>query len=106
MSTARVDFTRSAAERIAAVVRKVEQGDRDGSPLVYGVADQPNKTFRVCTFTGSWSVNTSKTVTLRNSTATLVAINVFGPINADCGGSPVGIARDGSAWYAIAARCQ
>jgi len=106
MSTARVDFTRGAAERIAAAVRKVEQGDRDGSALVLGAVDQPNKTFRVCIFTGSWSVNSFKTVTLRNSTATLLALNVFGPINADCGGSPVGIARDGSAWYAIAARCQ
>ena len=105
MSTARVDFTRSAAERIAAVVRKVEQGDRDGSPLVYGVADQPNKTFRVCTFTGSWSANSFKTVTLRNSTATLAAYNLFGSISASCGGSPVAVAKDGTAWYVIAANC-
>ena len=36
MSTARVDFTRGAAERIANVVRTVELGDRDGAPLNLG----------------------------------------------------------------------
>jgi hypothetical protein len=105
MSTARVDFTRSAAERIAAVVRKVEQGDRDGSALTYGIADQPIKVFRMCTFTGAWSLNSAKTVTLRNSTATLVAFNVFAPLAGACGESPVAVAKDGTAWYAIAARC-
>lgn len=105
MSTARVDFTRSAAERIAAVVRRVEQGDRSSSPLTFSKVDSAGKVFRMCTFTGTWAINTPKVVTFRSSTATLTAFNVFGEIVADCGGSPVAIARDGTAWYAISARC-
>ncbi len=35
MSTARVDFTRGAAERIARAVRIVETGERDGAPLTF-----------------------------------------------------------------------
>ena len=62
--------------------------------------------FRMATFTGSWSINTVKTVTLQGSTTTLQAYNVFATIGVGCGFSPVAIARDGTAWYAIAARCQ
>lgn len=107
MSTARVDFTRGAAERIARVVRLVEQGERDQKgPTFPMVAESSGKVFRMATFTGSWSINTVKTVTLQGSTATLQAYNVFATIGVGCGFSPVAIARDGTAWYAIAARCQ
>lgn len=103
----RVTFTRPAAERIGRVVRIVESGDRSVTPWTVPTAnDNPAPQFKICTFTGGWNVDTFKTVTVLGSTATLVAINVFGAINASCGGSPVGIARDGTAWYAIAARCQ
>jgi hypothetical protein len=58
VSTARVDFTRGAAERIARVVRVVEQGSRDESPLRFGKAIAPGgeKTVRlaVWTATSSW----------------------------------------------------
>ena len=37
-STARVDFTKGAAERIARVVVQVENGGRDGTPLTFGRA--------------------------------------------------------------------
>jgi hypothetical protein len=107
VSTARVDFTRGAAERIARVVRIVEQGDRDGSALRFGkVAESGGgKVFRICTFTGSWNVNSFKTVVLRNSTATVSAYNLFASVQAPCGGSPAAIMRDGTAWYAIAVGC-
>jgi hypothetical protein len=107
VSTARVDFTRGAAERIAAVVRQVEGGNRDGAPLTFGRVGihDGGKVFRICTFTGSWGVNAFKTVTLRNTTATLRAYNLFNPISANCGGSPAAIAKDGTAWYVIAANC-
>jgi len=72
VSTARVDFTRGAAERIARVVRIVEQGDRDGAPLTFGRIDTlgGGKAFRLGTFTGDWSLNEFKTVTFYNVTAT------------------------------------
>jgi len=110
MSTARVDFTRGAAERIANVVRLVEQGDRDGAGLTFRKADVPagGKAFRVCTFTGAWNINSSKTLTLRNVTSTpntVVAVNLFASIAAPTGTASCAIARDGTAWYVIAAQC-
>jgi hypothetical protein len=105
--TERVTFTKPAAERIAKVVRAVEGGDRDTGPLTFGnrgVAGNP-KAFRVCTFTGAWSINATKTVTFRNQTATpntVAAVNLFFPFPAatnattDCA-----IAKDGAAWYLI-----
>lgn len=112
MSTARVDFTRGAAERIAAVVRIVEQGDRDQSGPSYGrIADSPvvGKVFRVCTFTGAWSIDTTKTLTFRNVTATpntVVAYNLFAALSSPTVSTAVcAIAKDGTAWYLIAARC-
>ena len=72
MSTARVDFTRAAAERIANVVRTVERGDRDEAPLRFSrVPDAVGgKLLRVCTFTGSWSINETKTLTFQGVTTT------------------------------------
>lgn len=83
MSTARVDFTRGAAERIAAVVRLVEQGNRDGAPLTFGKVEDPGPGgagVRIGTFTGQWPKNEFKTVTLTNSTATLSVLNVALPL--------------------------
>lgn len=112
MSTARVDFTRGAAERIAAVVRRVEQGDRDGSPLTFGKVDTfgGGKTFRMCTFTGTWAIDTPKTLTFRGVTATpntVMAYNLFASISTagTATSVPCAIAKDGTAWYLIAARC-
>jgi hypothetical protein len=103
--TERVTFTKPAAERIAKVVRAVEGGDRDCRPLSFGnrgVSGNP-KAFRVCTFTGAWSINDTKTVTFKNQTATpntVAAVNLF------CGLSPaaacdVSIAKEGTAWYLV-----
>lgn len=101
----RVTFTRPAAERIGKAVRIVESGNREVSAWSVDLVQDPQRVFRMVTFTGSWSINSWKTVTLRNSTATLRAYNLFSGIAANCGGSPAGIARDGTAWYLIAAKC-
>lgn len=113
MSSDRVDFTRSAAERIANVVRLVETGDRDGAALRFGRADVPDtrKVFRVCTFTGAWSTGATKTVTFKNQTSTpntAIATNLFASITGNTSTSVVfncAIAREGTAWYLIAAEC-
>jgi len=105
--TERVTFTKPAAERIAKVVRAVEGGDRDTGPLSFGnrgVAGNP-KVFRVCTFTGAWAINDTKTVTFRNQTATpntVAAVNLFFPFSAATGATTdCAIAKDGTAWYLI-----
>lgn len=108
----RVVFTRPAAERIGRVVRRVEAGDRDSSPLTFGSLVASGKTLlRLGTFTGAWSINTAKTVTFRNQTTTpntTTAHNIFADITGVTVTSTVktcAIAKEGTAWYLIAAQC-
>ena len=102
--TQRVTFTKDAASRIGRVVRTVEAGNRDQGPLTFGPrVGASGKTFRVCTFTGSWSINASKTVTFRNKTTTPNTVSV---VNLVCGLNPSGscdvsVAKDGTAWYLV-----
>ena len=79
--TERVTFTRPAAERIAKVVRKVEQGDRDCAPLRFDrvASSQPSLPLKLATFTGNWQTGTYKTVTLSGSTATASVYNWCNP---------------------------
>ena len=100
----RVTFTKPAAERIGKVVRTVEAGNRDQGPLTFGPrVGGASKVFRVCTFTGAWSLNASKTVTFRNQTTTPNTVSV---VNLVCGLNPSGscdvsVAKDGTAWYLV-----
>ena len=96
----RMAFTRPAAERIAKVVRTVEAGDRDQPGITFGSAMVAPRTFRMATFTGSWAINGTKTVTLRGSTATLSAVNLFLNLP-DNGQRNCAVAKDGTAWNLI-----
>ena len=105
MSTARVDFTRGAAERIAAVVRRVEQGDRDGAPLTFGKVDTPpgGKVFRIGTFSGAWDVGATATVTFKYVTSTpntVTATNLFLDLPDD-GQKDCAIAKDAGTWHLV-----
>lgn len=108
--TERVTFTKPAAERIAKVVRAVEGGDRDCSPLTFGarIGGVSGKFFRMATFTGAWSIDTSKTLTFRNVTTTPNTVsvqNVMFPLpqlSANSSSPTVcAIAKDGTAWYLL-----
>jgi hypothetical protein len=105
----RVVFLRPDAERIARVVRAVESGNRNETPLRFGrVVESGKRVFRVCTFTGAWSINASKTITFRGVTTTpntVSAINLFAAVPAPSGNGNCAIAKDGTAWYLIAAQC-
>jgi hypothetical protein len=106
-STERVSFTRPAAERIGKAVRQVEAGDRDLGPIEWGPrgGGAASKVFRVCTFTGAWSINTAKTVTFRNVTTTpntASAMNLFAEFTQTTAAVNCAIAKDGTAWYLIA----
>jgi hypothetical protein len=101
----RATFTPGAAERIAKVVRIVEAGNRDtaGLPTSPRLGGSSGKVFRICTFSGSWSINSAKTVTFKNQTTTpntASATNLFWPIpegpSRDCA-----IAKEGTAWYLL-----
>ena len=107
-----VNFTRSAAERIANAVRQVEMGDRDGGALQFArpeaLGRRDTKTFRMCTFTGAWSKNNAKTVTFLGVTTTpntVSATNLFAAIGTAASSRNCAIAKDGAAWYLIAAEC-
>jgi hypothetical protein len=103
-----ITFTSKSADRIASVVRKVEQGRRDQVPFLPNASSMlPQKVFRTCTFTSAWSKNTLQTVTFRNITSTpntVSAINIFANIGGT-GTRNCAIARDGTAWFLIAAEC-
>jgi hypothetical protein len=102
----RVTFTKRSAERIAEVVRTVEAGNRDTS----GMATAPRfggggggKAFRICTFTGAWSINAAKTVTFKFQTTTpntVSATNLFLGLE-PTGECDVAIAKEGTAWYLV-----
>jgi hypothetical protein len=65
------------------------------------------KPFYVCTFTGTWAVNSDKAVTFRGVTATpntVLATNLLVSLPAKRNPSSprvVNIARDGTAWYLV-----
>jgi hypothetical protein len=100
----RVAFTRAAADRIARVVRASEAGDRSGSALTFRMPPETMPaSFRMATFTGSWSVASSKTVTLKYQTTTPNTVSVTnllfewpGTAGYDCA-----IGLDGTAWHLI-----
>lgn len=64
--------------------------------------------FRICTFTGAWSKNSDKTVTLKYQTAspnTFLATNLFASIASATSSRNCAIAKEGTAWFLIAAEC-
>lgn len=104
--TERVTFTKPAAERIAKVVRTVEGGDRDAGPLTFGMRATPSnaKVFRVCTFTGAWSIGETKTITFKYQSPpnTVEAVNLFFPVTSTQAGSrDCAIAKEKNTWYLI-----
>lgn len=103
-----IQFDQGSAARIGRVVRLVEQQVPKTRPLVFdALLGTPKKAvFRIATFTGAWSKDSLKTVTLSaQAAATASALNLFANIPAPTGSASCAIARDGTAWYLIAAEC-
>ena len=89
--------------------------DRVGDmPTAMGDASIPTRVrgpvggaFRICTFTAAWSKNANKTVTFKyqtNTPNTVVATNLFADLTGS-GTKNCAIAKEGTAWYLIAAEC-
>ena len=99
-------FDLASAARVARVVWTVEDTGPRARALTFDSVQQANrKVFRVCTFSGAWSKSAAKSVTIRGQTATVSAINLFADVAAPPGVANCAIARDGTAWYLIAAEC-
>jgi hypothetical protein len=101
-----VKFSRQSAQRIAKAVRTVEGGNRDQPGITFDHPTPSNnaKVFRIGTFTGSWSIGATQTVTFQyatNTPNTAAAQNVFVALP-DRGNSNCGIAKDGTAWHLVA----
>ena len=74
----RVSFTKASAERIADAVRRVEAGNRDGTPFISAPRDfgGGGKNIKKGTFTGSWDIGSTKIVELCGSTNTAEVTNL------------------------------
>jgi hypothetical protein len=100
----RISFTRPAVERIANVVRAVENARPAGAGLrSRAVVAQSSKPFRVATFTGAWAINTAKVVTFRGVTSTVSVTNLIYDLPSQ-GTLPCNIAKDGTAWYLVSVK--
>lgn len=100
-----VKFSRQSAQRIAAAVRHVEQGSRIQPGVEFEHPIPPAKVFRICTFTGTWSKGDAHTVTFLNQTSTVSALNLFATVGTATATRNCAVAKDGTAWYLIAAEC-
>lgn len=100
--------TRRAIEAVEGGVAR--SGFRSAQPILEGdVASSPSpRVFRICTFSGAWNIGDTKTVTFKYQTQTpntVAAINLFATIGTSTATRDCAIARDGSSWFLIAARC-
>ena len=118
MSTERVDFTRGAAERIANVVRLVEQGDRDGTALRFGKvvdAHAPGgSALKLGKVTAAWNKNSLRHVVVYSGGTALSetaatppvtlenCVNKFADVQAD---RWVIVGKTSGRWYLISAEC-
>jgi hypothetical protein len=97
-----VQFTYESAERIAGVVRAAELATPEGKPLTFdAILPAARKQVRAATFTGSWAINASKTVTFKYApTATASVLNLL--INLPSAGQRNCIVgREGTAWNLV-----
>ena len=102
----RVTFTPGSADRIAKVVRRVEAGNRDATGYVASPRLQGGgggKPVRLATYSGSWSIDATKTVTFANQTATPNTASVLNSLLAlpDAGERKCVIAKEGTAWHLV-----
>lgn len=103
-----LQFDIPSGARIADAVRTVEDTFPRARPLTFSPILQPHlgkgsAAFRICKYTGSWSIGEEKTVTFKYQTTTpntLSATNLFFPLpdnqTRDCA-----VGREGTAWYLL-----
>ena len=100
-----VQFTRESAERVARVVRQAELTPAAALPLTFDrrLSDRHPKQVRAATFSGSWPIGSTKTVTFKYApTATANVVNLSWPItlsgyvNEDCV-----VGKEGTNWWLV-----
>jgi len=86
----------------------VRSGFRGIPTALEGDVSSSQKVFRICTFTGAWSIGAIKTVTLKfvpGATNTVNATNLFASVPAPAGVGDCAIAKEGTSWFLVAAVC-
>lgn len=89
----------------------IGSGFRRAQVALEGEGPRSAKVFRICTFTGSWAINATKTVNFKylpGATNTLNATNLFANITGSTSSATFkncAVAKDGTAWFLIAAEC-
>jgi hypothetical protein len=102
-----VRFDRGSADRIAKTVLTVERMAKPTAGLGYEhpIPGAMGKVFRIGNYTGSWPIDTSKTITpIYGNTATISAYNHFLSLDHGTCSSTVykcAIAKDGTGWYLV-----
>jgi len=100
-----VQFTLESAERIASVVREAETAIPQAVPLVFDrrLSERTPKQVRAATFSGSWAINSTNSVTFKNApTATAVVTNLSWPITSTAySNENCIVGKDGTAWYLV-----
>ncbi len=101
--------------KLGETIRTVDSlAGRPGGEMMRGKtrfddAPPPAATFRIGTCgTAAWTLDSSNTVTLTNvgiTGQTVLVTNVFGALGTSSSSRICGIAREGTAWYLIQARC-
>ena len=84
----------------------IGSGFRRTQVILEGEEPRSAKVFRICTFTGSWEINETKTVNFKyvpGATNTVNVTNLFFPWTTTATGSSTdcAIAKDGTAWFLI-----
>jgi len=94
----RVSFTKASAKRISDAVRKVEQGNRDGSAYIGAPRFSGGGAgVRYCEWTGTWKAGEIKQVTFLAGGMTATAINAF--VGVDTGKGWV--AKHSGTWHML-----
>jgi hypothetical protein len=86
----------------------IGSGFRRTQVILEGEEPRSAKVFRICTFTGSWAIGAVKNVQLKylpGATNTVNALNLFAAVPAPASIGDCAIAREGTAWFLIAAVC-
>jgi hypothetical protein len=86
----------------------IGSGFRRTQVILEGEEPRSAKVFRICTFTGSWAIDSTKSVRLKyvpGATNTVNAINLFAAIASSTATRDCAIAKEGTAWFLVAARC-
>jgi hypothetical protein len=97
----RISFTRPAVERIANVVRAVENARPAGGPLGFRRQVMDNtRAVKLASFLGPWPKNTENVITFRGTDRTAISSNLFFPVpgthTRECA-----VAKIGTAWHLI-----